>query len=262
MLSYVSLTYFLREQFAHAEDTAMQDAKGLVVVSLIIDRAGVLVPAREFAHNAKTYIEGENGLRYVIRVRNLTAARIEGVLTVDGLDTRSGKDGSLVNRGMIIEGFTSYDFDGFRLNEREVAAFRFGGADASYAAQMGKPSNVGVIGLAIFQEFVPPPPSMEYRDRVPAAPRAEAASVRPSAPPTGVSPAPLGTSFGERRESIVRSTTFVRATKDPAALIALRYESRVGLRALGIAVDAIDRDAANPFPADAGGCPPPPGWKG
>jgi hypothetical protein len=245
----------------------MRDVKGLVEVSLMIDRAGQLAPAREFAHNAKTYIEGENGLRYVIRVRNLMSERIEGVLTVDGLDTRSGKDGSLTNRGMIINGFTSYDYDGFRLNDREVAAFRFGGADASYAAQMGKPSNVGVIGLAIFQEFVPPPPPLKHPVVAAAAPPIPSAGgAKPAgALPRGLAPpgaAPLGTTFGERRESVVRSTTFERATKEPAALITLRYESRDGLRALGIPVDAIDRDAANPFPADAGGCPPPPGWKG
>jgi hypothetical protein len=179
---------------------------------------------------------------------------------VDGLDVQSGKDAGFSHRGMVLRAHEKYDFEGFRLSDKDVATFRFGGVGDSYAAQMGKPRNVGVIGVAVFEElFVPPPPPAAY---APAA-----APPMPGAPPRqGGAPAPaprsLGTEFGERRESKVSSTKFTRASDTPAAVLSLRYEHREALLALGIRIDDLaERETANPFPAESF-AKPPPGWRG
>lgn len=271
----------------------MRDEKGLIELTMMVEANGSLSPAREHIHQGKVYVEGIDGARYALRVRNLTGARIEVVPSVDGLDVQSGKDASSTLRGLVINAHGTYDFEGYRLDMSAVATFRFGGVAASYAAQMGKPRNIGVIGVAVFEETPPPPPppapvggpprsrTMDYMPdavRSPA-PMARAAAgfpptpkapapARPGAPPPppSATPAPqsLGTSFGERRENKIHSTTFDRATTSPASVIALRYEHRESLRALGIPLDDLDlRETANPFPAEPGPfAKPPPGWKG
>ncbi|WP_438001674.1 hypothetical protein WMF26_20220 [Sorangium sp. So ce185] len=261
----------------------MRDLKGIIEVELLVEENGALAPAREYVHRDTTYVEGRSGQRYALRVRNLTGGRVEVVPSVDGLDVQSGKDASFDLRGIVIRPHDSFDFTGFRISHTEVATFRFGSIEQSYAAQIGKPRNVGVIGLAVFQElapppppppppFTPPPPSFGGPPGgapPPAAMRPRApAPAAPPAPAPGYGPAPaapqgLGTSFGERRESRISSTQFDRATPKPAAVLVIRYEQREGLRALGIDVDGLyQRETASPFPAETGFAKPPPGWKG
>ena len=270
----------------------MRDEKGLIELTMMVEASGSLSPAREHAHQGKVYVEGIDGARYALRVRNLTGARIEVVPSVDGLDVQSGEDAAFSRRGLVINAHATYDFEGYRLDMTNVATFRFGGVGASYAAQMGKPRNIGVIGVAVFEEtekmrappvakaslprasstmdfmpspapgFPPPPPAAR-------APAPAGAPPIPGAPPAPRSSAPvpqsLGTSFGERREAKIHSTSFDRATSSPASVISLRYEHRESLRALGIAIDDLEiRETANPFPAEPPGpfAKPPPGWKG
>jgi hypothetical protein len=69
--------------------------------------------------------------------------------------------------------------------------------------------------------------------------------------------------LGKWRESRVSSTTFERATPKSAAVLVSRYETRDGLRALGIDVDGLmQRETANPFPAETRYAKPPPGFHG
>ncbi len=271
----------------------MRDEKGLIELTMMVEASGSLSPAREHAHQGKVYVEGIDGARYTLRVRNLTSARIELVPSVDGLDVQSGEDASSSRRGLVVNAHATYDFEGYRLDMTNVATFRFGGVGASYAAQMGKPRNIGVIGVAVFEEKekpipplmvkaslprasstmgfmpAPPPPGLGAPPPAARAPAPAGAPPMPGAPPpprasTAV-PQSLGTSFGERREAKIHSTTFERATSSPASVISLRYEHRESLRALGIAIDDLEiRETANPFPAEPPGpfAKPPPGWKG
>jgi hypothetical protein len=136
----------------------MRDEKGLIELTMLVETNGSLEPAREYHHQGTAYVEGIDGSRYALRVKNLTATRILVLASVDGLDVESGKDASYSGGGFVIEGNRSYDFEGYRLDRSAVATFRFGGVGASYAAQMGKPRNIGVIGVALFEEKVAPPP--------------------------------------------------------------------------------------------------------
>ncbi len=99
-----------------------------------------------------SHIIGEHGQRYIIQIKNNTGGRFEAVATVDGLDVISGRKGSFANRGYIVAPFATLEIDGFRRSFETVAAFRFGAVRNSYAAQKGDDRNVGVIGVAFFQE--------------------------------------------------------------------------------------------------------------
>ncbi len=105
-----------------------------------------------FLTGGDAFVIGQPGQRYAIVLENLTNARVEAVLTVDGLDVINGQPGSTENRGYLVRPHGTIVVDGFRRNTTTVAAFRFGGVEGSYAEDRGSARNVGVIGVALFAE--------------------------------------------------------------------------------------------------------------
>jgi hypothetical protein len=122
--------------------------RGITVT--IAEPSGEPLPAAQVG--GRTYVVGRDGDRYVIRVDNRSPVRLEAVATVDGLDVVDGGDGSLEKRGYVIAPHDSLEIEGFRESRGTVRAFRFGATDDSYASRRGKGRNVGVIGVAVFEE--------------------------------------------------------------------------------------------------------------
>lgn len=170
-----------RGRFVDWSDSVTKMGPGIVVS--ITDPSGHPLPAARV--DGRIHAVGRDGDRYVIRIDNRTDARVEAVATVDGLDVIDGDDGSLSKRGYIIAPYGSLDIEGFRDSENSVRAFRFGATNDSYASRTGRGRNVGVIGVAIFEErgsrwtaeevhrretadpfpnrFAAPPPPARYR---------------------------------------------------------------------------------------------------
>lgn len=284
------------------------------------------------------YVLGAVGQRYTIRVSNPTNRRVEALVSVDGLDVIDGKAANLGKRGYVVPAGGELRVDGFRVSTQQVATFRFSSVSSSYAGRKGKARNVGVIGVAIFEERAPqeiilaeqpvarPQPrprprhtldkraerKYDYRADLKSADDADMsieAEAEPAPPPVpasatgtaglgggrasanrpGRAPASrglakksrkrvstrapardsarccnrrqqkdrpgLGTEFGERRQSGVSWTKFVRANQTvPTAMAELRYNNAAGLQALGIQLAPVDpneiqtRETANPFP--------------
>ena len=123
----------------------------------VIDQWGGQLPT--WWHGGRTWVMGEQGQRYRIRVRNRSPQRVEAVISVDGRDAVDGKAAHTGKPGYIVPPWGEVAVDGFRVSMRDVATFRFGAVEDSYAAQMGNDRNVGVIGVAIFSErrHIPPP---------------------------------------------------------------------------------------------------------
>jgi hypothetical protein len=138
-----------RSGVAHFGDGASRVAGGALTVRLI-DSNGQ--PLSGFDAGRRSYVMGEHGTRYIIQIRNHTGHRVEAVATVDGLDVINGRAGALTNRGYIVNPFATVEIDGFRRSLDQVAAFRFGTVRGSYAAQKGDDRNVGVVGVAFFEE--------------------------------------------------------------------------------------------------------------
>ncbi|WP_295448129.1 hypothetical protein [uncultured Thiodictyon sp.] len=116
----------------------------------LLDEHGRPLPS---AHRAdRNYVIGEHGQRYVIEIRNPTGNRVEVVTTVDGLDVMDGGPGAYAKGGYLLDPGTTLVIDGFRRSAQTVAAFRFGSVANSYAELKGEGRNVGVIGVAFFDE--------------------------------------------------------------------------------------------------------------
>jgi hypothetical protein len=251
-------------------------------VEVLVD--GAAVPT--FSHRGETYVLGQLGARYQLRVVNHTDRRVEAVVSVDGRDVIDGQPADYRRkRGYLVPPWGSVDIDGWRLSARQAAAFRFSSVGESYAARMGNARDVGVIGVAVFAERPYYPPARPYyleepydraagdkrkRSEAAPAPAAGAPQADESQPSRSGRGRPgLGTEFGEEVASPVRPVSFVRASGRPAAVFGLRYDDRAGLLALGIDVDdgfVPDdtglRQTATPFRASFGGyAAPPPGWR-
>lgn len=102
--------------------------------------------------HGKRIVIGQNGSHYEVRLENRTKKRIEVVLSVDGLNVLSGKTASPKQRGFVLEPKEVYNVDGFRKDSTTVKSFVFGSVARSKAASSGGAGNVGVIGLAVFEE--------------------------------------------------------------------------------------------------------------
>jgi hypothetical protein len=235
-----------------------------------------------FYHQGRTYVLGELGERYSVRVVNPTSVRVEAVVSIDGLDAIDGKPASYAKRGYVLPPYGDVVIEGFRTSLSDVATFRFSSVSDSYADRKGVGRNVGVIGVALFRERERPPVIAQPRPPMPRSwdgDHAEAPSAR-KAPSSSAAPrrdkaeaAPgmgqsrersgLGTEYGEERWSPVNQTSFERMSSSPFAVSELRYDDRAGLRARGIRLEPprepeLDRrDQADPFPAGRFAEPPP-----
>ena len=129
---------------------------------------GTLKAARA---GSKFYVTGSAGDRYSIFVKNQTGRRLEVVASVDGLDVLNGREASTRSRGYVVSPYETLEIDGFRQSQGSVAAFRFGGVGESYAATKDSAArNVGVIGVAVFEERENRPSAQELRLRNTASP--------------------------------------------------------------------------------------------
>lgn len=197
-------------------------------------------------HRGQDWIEGIPGHRYSVRLTNTTGGRVLVVLSVDGVNAVTGQTAHPSQAGYVLEPWQSTEINGWRKSLDDVAQFVFTDLPDSYAARTGRPDNVGVIGMAVFEEARPayyePPyePAPIWRGkresnaggpRAAGAPAAEAQTgslARDEAAQT------LGTGHGEREWAPVSRTGFVRATRSPAQVLQLRYDDYDTLVARGV----------------------------
>lgn len=223
--------------------------------------------------DGRNYIVGVPGHEYAVRIRNTTGGRVLVVTSVDGVNVISGDTASPSQSGYVLEPWGSVEIAGWRKNMSRTAAFYFTDLGDSYAARTGRPQNVGVIGVAVFQERPKRVayPQYDYRGRLAqkdsgaSSDRAEAGMGLPipraSAPSAAASEAQpmeekslgkLGTGHGRNEESRVTMTTFERATSYPADTVTIQYDRRDNLLAMGVIPQPtpyIARRGPNPFPA-------------
>ena len=108
--------------------------------------------AREYYHQQSHYIEGKEGSKFSLRMRNNSSHRVLFVPTVDGLSIMNGKEASLKSKGYIVDAHDALTIDGWRTSDDKVAEFFFASNKNSYAKKMGRGGNLGVIGCAVFKE--------------------------------------------------------------------------------------------------------------
>lgn len=239
---------------------------------------------RTYMSDGRLYVAGKPGHRYAVRLVNRTGGRVLAVLSVDGVNAVSGETANANQSGYVLGPWESTEINGWRKNLNEIAQFNFTALPDSYAAQTGRPMNVGVIGVAVFTERSQRWIAEERDNRTPpAAPpatrpwakdseSAEAAAAN-EAPAAGMASKSrsadaiaqsqprrerLGTGHGDREWSQVGTTRFERASARPAETVAIWYDSYRNLAARGI-IPRRPLASREPEPFPNGFVPDPPG---
>jgi hypothetical protein len=131
-------------------------------------------PVREFYHNDRFYVEARQNSEYSIRIKNNSYKKIMAVLSIDGIDVLKGKPANEVEYGYVINSHMSTEIKGYRIDDNNVANFKFDDGKVSYSTQVEQkfnkkklekvkqgiiaPSkNNGVIGVRIWEEKEKPP---------------------------------------------------------------------------------------------------------
>jgi hypothetical protein len=217
-------------------------------------------------HEGRAYVVGKPGNEYQINVRNRSGEDLMAIMSVDGVNVISGKTASLTQGGgYVLSSWENTSIRGWRKSMEEIASFYFTSLGDSYAARTGRPDNVGVIGVALYQrKRVEPPPMVQTPLWIPA-PREEKSSadsaerskqlgsssgaVAENRAPAARPSAPLGTGHGRLEESRTQYVQFERATTEPVETIAIYYDSYRNLVAQGvIPTYGYTPRTPNPFP--------------
>lgn len=111
-------------------------------------------PAKEYSHDGKIFIEGREGTKFSLRFHNDSWWRKLFVPAIDGLSIIDGKPASYKSSGYIVNGHSTITIDGWRENTEEVAEFYFSSPERAYAHRINKDGNLGVIGVAVFDERI------------------------------------------------------------------------------------------------------------
>jgi hypothetical protein len=231
-----------------------------------------------FAHGGRHWIVGTPGQEYSIRICNSTDGRLLAVTSVDGVNVITGETAAPHQSGYVVEAYACVDIAGWRKSMARTAAFYFTELPDAYAARTGRPDNLGVIGVALFREK---PPPVAWRDPARIAGEVDGAAATggsparntpgdatrardEAAPAASAAAQPrtmmLGTGHGRSEPSHARRVSFERDSAEPAETLAIYYDRRKNLVAMGILPPpTIARSQpANPFPAWPRFVPDPP----
>ena len=229
-----------------------------------------------YPKDGRRWIVGAPGREYSVRVCNRTSTRVLAVMSVDGVNIVTGDTASPAQSGYVLSAWECADINGWRKSMERTAAFYFTELPDAYATRTGRPENVGVIGVAFFREKAPP--VVSWKDKVSrmaaaeeaasdgpydakkeatqGAARSEAqnserarADAAAPAPPAAAPLAKLGTGHGRSEESPTQMVAFERESAAPNETIALHYDRRENLVAMGVLPRPYAAHSPNPFPA-------------
>jgi hypothetical protein len=250
---------------------AVSRADSLARVDVYDRNAGAALPV--YRHYGRRYIVGQPGNEYAIRIRNCTDRRVLAVVSVDGVNAVTGETASPDQPGYVLEPGGYVNVQGWRKDLSRTAAFYFSDPGDSYAARTGRPDDLGVIGVALFRELQVERAGWLSSDRRKAAPgsrerteadaaadaRASREAGAPASAPVAQLPS-LGTGHGRGEFSPVEQVEFERASSRPDEVIAIRYERRETLVAMGVLPEPEyrrPRHQPDPFPGALGFVPDP-----
>ncbi len=246
-------------------------ADSLARVDVYDRSAGEALPV--YRQHGRRYVVGQPGNEYAVRIRNCSDQRLLAVVSVDGVNAVTGESASPDQSGYVIEPGAYVNIQGWRKDLSRTAAFYFSDPADSYAARTGRPNDLGVIGVALFRERrverqawtsgenQSPAPGSPQRAEADNAAEGKAGRMASDAAAAQKMEQPsLGTGHGRGEYSPVEQVEFVRASSRPDEMIAIRYERRETLVAMGVIPEpkySVRSRQPDPFPGELGFVPDP-----
>ena len=201
----------------------------------------------------RRYVEAREGAEYELLVRNPLPVRVAVALSVDGLNTIDARRTSAWDSSKwVIEPYGTIRISGWQMSSSRARRFYFTTERDSYAARLGRASDLGVITAVFFRESTPrpypvtPPPYDEptpreqsrARDGEEMRSQNEASKSRSSGGATAARPryddeGYAATGIGR---SVGHDVTWIQMAleRSPAAEVTVRYEYRDALVRLGL----------------------------
>ena len=215
-------------------------------------------PLEALYGRGRRYVEAREGAEYEVVVRNPLPVRVAVALSVDGLNTIDARRTSAWDSSKwVIEPYGTVRIRGWQTSSTNARRFYFTNERDSYAAKLGRASDLGVITAVFYREAAPrgrvmPPPRPYYEDdggverrgrsEAPADRESRANESAKSGQSAGAAPNARrrGDDEGYAATGIGRSTRYdvdwiqMNLERTPAAEITIRYEYRDALIRLGL----------------------------
>jgi len=110
-------------------------------------------PLAEYRSRGRTYVEALRGAEYELRLRNSSPDRVAVALSVDGLNTIDAQQTSAWNASKwVIEPYQTITITGWQMSSERARRFYFTTERDSYAAKLGRQSDLGLISAVFFRE--------------------------------------------------------------------------------------------------------------
>jgi hypothetical protein len=252
VIFFVSLLLLCAATAGAQEDRIMRPQYGGFNVEVIVGGD----PLEVLYGRGRSYVEARDGAEYDLLLRNPLPVRVAVALSVDGLNTIDARrTNAWTASKWVIEPYGSIRISGWQMSSSRSRRFYFTTERDSYAARLGRTSDLGVITAVFYREsvprtYTPPPPRYEEDEHVrpqsrreaPAEkePRAESGAGKSrgadSASVAGQPRADDGyaaTGIGRSVEHEVEWTQ-MNLERGPAAEVTIRYEYHDALVRLGL----------------------------
>ncbi len=213
-------------------------------------------PLERLYGRGRTYVEAVQGAEYELRIRNPFPYRIAVALSVDGLNTIDARRTSSREASKwVIEPYGTIRVGGWQMSTDRARRFYFTSERDSYAARLGRASDLGLITAVFYREAAP----VVTRERPRPYPNVDDAPARSEGQSGESARAPQSSANGERKSQRGTVTTEpsgrddeyaatgigrsvhnrvyrvdMQLERQPAAEITIRYEYRPALIQLGI----------------------------
>src|ERR671913_1888451 len=106
----------------------------------------------------RRYVEAVAGEEYELRVRNPLPVRVAVALSVDGLNTIDARHTASWDASKwVIEPYGTIRVGGWQMSSERARRFYFTTERDSYAARLGRASDLGLITAVFFRESTPRP---------------------------------------------------------------------------------------------------------
>ena len=225
---------------------AMSRADTLARVDVYDRSAGEALPL--YRHHGRRYVEGQPGNEYAVRIRNCSGQRLLAVLSVDGVNAVTGETASPDQSGYVIEpgGYVNGarlaqgpepDRGLLFLRPRRFVCRSHRATERPRRHRRGVVSRATVERQGWLSRDDRRPAAAASREKAESDAAGKAADRRAESSNRGA-PAmqqpSLGTGHGRGEYSPVAQVAFERASARPDEVVAIRYERRESLVAMGV----------------------------
>src|SRR5687767_10605059 len=115
-------------------------------------------PREALFGRGRRYVEATEGAEYELRIRNPLPVRVAVALSVDGLNTIDARrSASWDSSKWLIEPYQTIRINGWQMSSSRARRFYFTTERDSYAARLGRATDLGVITAVFYRENTPRP---------------------------------------------------------------------------------------------------------